>query len=551
MHPAEERLSGWRYAGLIAGYLVAYVALDWASYIYPVAPPLAITPWNPAPGLSVALLLRFGTRNGPWLFVAALLADLLVRGQHAPWPLLLVAAALPAIVYTAFAAALRSAALRFQPDFSTLHDATLFVAATVLATAGLALVFVGLFHAAGELTTAGGAAAGGNVAAGGYWQAAAHFWIGDLIGILVTAPLLLVLSRRRPVGIRGSPAERIAQLAAILAALWIVFESGWAEELKLFYVLFLPLVWIAMRHGIEGTVIATAIIQVGLIAAMRAAGYATRDVLEFQVLLVAVALTGLFLGMTVSERWAIARQLRAREIELDRSLRLAGASEMASALAHELNQPLAAIGSYVRACQLMLTGEGPPKAVLRETMDKVTHEVTRAGDVVHRLRDFFRTGSGRPERVDLGPVLGAAVTAGLQRAERHGIAFRIDAPPGLPPVQADRIHLEIVLHNLVSNAIDALKTTNGERNVTISALPEGAQFVRISVADNGPGVAPEMGGQLFEAFATSKPQGMGLGLAISRSLVEAGGGRMWHAGAGTGGRGSTFSFTLPVARSEA
>ena len=358
MRPAEERLSGWRYAGLIAGYLVAYVALDWASYIYPVAPPLAITPWNPAPGLSVALLLRFGTRNGPWLFVAALLADLLVRGPHAPWPLLLVAAALPAIVYTAFAAALRSAALRFRPDFSTLHDATLFVAATVLATAGLALVFVGLFHAAGELTTGGGSAAGGNLAAAGYWQAAAHFWIGDLIGVLVTAPLLLVLSRRRRVGRRRSAAERIAQLAAILAALWIVFESGWAEELKLFYVLFLPLVWIAMRHGIEGTVIATAIIQVGLIAAMRAAGYATRDVLEFQVLLVAVALTGLFLGMTVSERWAIARQLRAREIELDRSLRLAGASEMASALAHELNQPLAAIGSYVRACQLMLAGEG-------------------------------------------------------------------------------------------------------------------------------------------------------------------------------------------------
>ncbi|MHB8494312.1 MAG: MASE1 domain-containing protein [Casimicrobiaceae bacterium] len=530
------RISGWRYRSLIAGYLVGYVGLDWASYIYPVAPPLAITPWNPPPGLSIALLLRFGPRNGPWLFAAALLADLLVRGPHAHWPLLLVAAALPAIVYTACAVALRGA-LRFDPDFASLHDAILLVAVTTVATAALALAFVGLFCAGGELPVAE------------FWQAAAHFWIGDLIGILVTAPLLLVLTRRPWPRSRASAAELAAQVAAILAALWIVFESGWADELKLFYVLFLPLIWIAMRHGIEGAVVATAIIQVGLIAAMRAGGYATGDVLEFQVLLVAVALTGLFLGMTVSERRAIARQLRDRELELDRSLRLAGASEMASALAHELNQPLAAIGSYARACQVMLADGDRAPAKLRETMEKVTREVARAGDVVHRLRDFFRTGSGRPDRVQVTQLLQAAVATAAQRAERHGVHCRIDCPPSLPAVHADRIHAEIVLHNLVSNAIDALATmTAGERNVTISASLDGAQFVRISVADNGPGVAPDMRGQLFEPFATSKPHGMGLGLAISRSLVEAGGGRLWQEAAG---RGSRFSFTLPIARSAA
>ena len=530
------RISGWRYGSLVAGYLVGYVALDWASYIYPVAPPLAITPWNPPPGLSIALLLRFGPRNGPWLFVAALLADLLVRGLHAPWLLLLVAAALPAIVYTACAVALRGA-LHFDADFASLHDAVLLVAVTTVATGALALAFVGLFCAGGELPVVE------------FWQAAAHFWIGDLIGILVTAPLLLVVTRRPRPRSRASSPELAAQVAAILAALWIVFESGWTDELKLFYVLFLPLIWIAMRHGIEGAVVATAVIQVGLIAALRAGGYATGDVLEFQVLLVALALTGLFLGMTVSERRAIARQLRDRELELDRSLRLAGASEMASALAHELNQPLAAIGSYARACQVMLADGDRAPARLRETIEKVTREVARAGDVVHRLKDFFRTGSGRPDRVQVAQLLQAAVAAAAQRAERHGVHCRIDCPPSLPAVHADRIHAEIVLHNLVSNAIDALVTmTAGERNVTISASLDDVQFVTISVADSGPGVAPDMRGQLFEPFATSKPHGMGLGLAISRSLVEAGGGRLWPEAAG---RGSRFSFTLPVARSAA
>ena len=179
-----------------------------------------------------------------------------------------------------------------------------------------------------------------------------------------------------------------------MATLWLVFGSHLFDELKLFYILFLPLMWIAMRHGIEGTTIATLVIQVGLIVAMWLGGYGAGAVLEFQFLLLAVAITGLFLGLTVSERREIALQLREKQFELDRSLRLVGASELASALAHELNQPLSAIGSYVRACQVMIGGEREAPKALKDTMDKVVVEVTRAGNVVHQLRDFFRTGSG-------------------------------------------------------------------------------------------------------------------------------------------------------------
>src|SRR4030095_9211251 len=127
---------------LIGGYLLSYIGLDWVSYLYPMAPPLAITPWNPQTGLSLALLLRSGLRNAPWLFVASLAADLLVRGPHMPPLLTLVAPALPAAAYTLLACLLRGP-FRLDPDFTTLRDATVLVTAVAVATGLLALGYVG------------------------------------------------------------------------------------------------------------------------------------------------------------------------------------------------------------------------------------------------------------------------------------------------------------------------------------------------------------------------------------------------------------------------
>jgi C4-dicarboxylate-specific signal transduction histidine kinase len=262
-----------------------------------------------------------------------------------------------------------------------------------------------------------------------------------------------------------------------------------------------------------------------------------------------VAITGIFLGMTVSERSAIARQLRDKQFELDRSLRLAGASEMASALAHELNQPLTAIGSYVRACQLMLAEPANRSEMLRQTMDRIVAEVTRAGNVVRHLREFFRTGSGQIAAIPVEQMLKEAIDAAGPRCERHRIGWCLDCPPGLPPVLVDGVQVQTVLHNLIANAIDALKSVPSDhREISVSARRDGAQFVRIGVADNGPGVSEEALAGLFRPFATTKPQGMGLGLAISRSIVEARGGRLW---AEPVPKGSVLSFTLPIAEEAA
>jgi signal transduction histidine kinase len=521
-------------AWLIGAYLIGYVALDWLSYVYPVVPPLAITPWNPPPGLSLALLLRSGLWAAPWLFVASLLAEVFVRGAHVEVPALLAASMLPAAAYTALAALLRTR-LRFQADFATLRDATLFVAAVTVMVALTAVAVATLLRWTGYLPAAS------------YYRGVAQFWLGDLLGIVVTTPLLLVLTRKRALRPRARLSEIVVQLGAVMMALWVVFGSGWFDELKLFYVLFLPLIWIAMRWGIEGTAITIAIIQVGLIVALRLGGYGADTVVEFQVLLLALAVTALFLGLTVSERRAVERQLRDKQLELDRSLRLASASEMATALAHELNQPLTAIGTYARACQTLVQAPGAAVETLRETMDKVVHEVTRAGDIVRQIRDFFRTGSGQLARIAVAPLLESALEAARQGAEGHQVDWRLQCQEPLPDVLVDRIQIETVLHNLLSNAIDALKgVPAANRRVTITASRDRGEFVRIQVMDSGPGLSPEMNSQLFRPFTTSKPHGMGLGLAISRSIVEAHGGRLWLESSQPG---CTFAFTLPVATS--
>jgi signal transduction histidine kinase len=498
---------------LIVGYLLAYVALDWVSYIYPIAP-LGITPWNPPPGLSLALLLRYGLRNGPWLAVAAFAAEILVRGAPAPLPWLALSSALLAGSYT-FLAWLLLGPLRFGTDFRSLRDAAIFTSVVTVTTAVLAAAYVWTFNLAGALPT------------DLLMKNVAQFWIGDLIGIIVTTPLLLILTRRDPPWAGLRPWEALAQVLSIALTLWVVFASGVSLELNLFYLLFLPLIWVSMRHGLPGTTVAILLIQVGLIAALKLVGSAAATVLQFQFLLLALAVTGLFLGAAISERRQAEIRLREKQFELDRSLRLAAASELASALAHELNQPLSAIATYIRACQLMTNDDASTREARGQTMDKVVQEAARASGVVRRLREFFRAGSMQLESLDVKPLLRTALAAEERRIERHRVSCRIDCAAELPQVLADRVQIEIVLHNLLANAIDALKENSTEgRAIRLIAEAESDRLVRVAVSDSGPGITKEIAEQLLHPFSTSKPKGMGLGLAISRSIVEAHGGRL-------------------------
>ncbi len=510
---------------IIVGYLVAYVALDWISSVSPIGP-FGITPWNPAPGLSIAFLLRYGLRQGPWLFVAALSAEFIVRGAPAPLPILVAASMLIALAYTGVTALLVRV-LDFRPNFASLRDMAIFIGTTGLACAAIAMAFVSLVAGSGLLPVQE------------FRVGVTQFWIGDWIGVVVTTPAILLATRIEPQRLRFTP-EIALQTMSIVIAIVVVFATPLGAGSKLFYVLFLPVIWIAMRHGVEGGAYGALTVQLGLIAAIVATGYADEAVLDIQVLMLAVAATGLLLGAAVSERREIERQLRDKQARLDRSLRLAAASELASALAHELNQPLAAITVYLRACQMMIKRVENAPDELRTTMSKVVGEADRAGDVVRRLRDFFRSGIAQPERVAPSVLIAEASATLRERAERNKIAIETHATT-LPDVVVDRVQIEAVLHNLLANAIDALKTRTEERKLRVLAGTYTDGFVLISVEDNGEGVAPEVVGELFEPFVTTKPRGTGLGLAISRSIVEAHGGRLWYEEQQPG---SAFRFTV-------
>lgn len=509
-------------------YVPAYVLLDWLSYLHPVLP-LAITPWNPPPGLSLALLLLYGLRQWPWLFVAALLAELLVRDVPVSWGWLAAAAAAPALCYGGLAAVLLRVA-RIDPRLGALRDLTWLIGGALAAALLAGLAYVGVYTLAG-------------VAVGGEFPAnVLRFWIGDVSGLLVTAPLLLALAARQPWKARPDR-ETWLQAASLLLVLWIIFGIEFTDEFKFFYLLFLPMVWIATRHGLLGATLALALIQLGVIGFLQLGGHHARTVMEFQMLMLGLTVTGLFLGISVSIRQAAEDRLHQRESDLNRALRVAAAGELTQALAHELNQPLAAVANYARAGQMMLAGPQRHDALLADTLGKIAAEAGRAGEVVHTLREFFGGGRLHLEACAVAQLVEEGLAPLIKRAERREVALRTSLPDGLPAVRADRVQIGTVILNLVGNALDALDGAGRTKpEVEINAERTARGMIRICVSDNGAGLAPEMRERLFQPFATSKVDGMGLGLAISRTLVEAHGGTLTLEGK----RPTRFCFTLPI-----
>ena len=514
---------------IAAAFAALYVLLDWVSYVYP-ATPAGLTPWNPQSGLAVAYLLYAGLRGWPAIAVAALAAEWLVRGMPlGPW----VSTALAAILAAGLSgiAVAMPRELRRAGAIGSLGGLTRFVATCVAGTLLVSLAYVGVHLWAGALD------------ADAFALGMVIFWVGELIGMVVTLPLaLLVLEYAQRRAWRAPDfRQAAAQGALVLLAFWLVFGVGQVDAAKYFYVLFIPLIWIAVSTGFAGTVVAVAFIQVALILTVLALRHEASSVLELQFLMLTLAITGLFLGMATSE-------LRAQQAGLRRSLRLAAAGEMASALAHELNQPLSAIGTYLRSCAILLREPAANRERIGETIAKVQQEAERASDVVRRLRDFFRAGMTSLEKVDLGQLV---TGAGLQlggRLKRHGITLSVAAAEGLPAVLVDRVQIGVVARNLLANAIDAINAagdTAGRIEVRVEA-PDAAMLL-VTVTDTGAGVPREAQEALFDLFHSTKSEGMGLGLAISRAIIEAHGGRLW---AESRSRGGVFRFTLPAGHAE-
>jgi two-component system sensor kinase FixL len=258
----------------------------------------------------------------------------------------------------------------------------------------------------------------------------------------------------------------------------------------------------------------------------------------------------IFTGFLRDLTAAMAAEARIEELRsgLIHVARVSAMGTMASTLAHELNQPITAVANYMEGIRDLLQEPDPEDLpMIRDALDDAAGQAMRAGHIVRRLREFVARGEVEKAIEDLPSLVDDAAKLALVGAAEKGITARLQLDPQASPVLVDKVQIQQVLLNLMRNAIEAM-TDMPERNLTISSCDDGEGLVRVSVADTGTGIAPGVAENLFQAFNSSKAEGMGLGLSICRTIVEANGGRIWAEPRDEGG--TIFHFTLVKADEE-
>ncbi len=506
-------------------FTAVYLLLDPISFIYPLQE-LNITPWDPQAALAVALIYFRGRRWMPWIFLTVLLSEIQVRDIQVP----LVGGFFVPLVLTcgyAFVAALLRGPFEMSMELASRKDLLNMVLATALGAGVTGSVYVA------------GLCLGGLLAWGQFTEALFRFSLGDSIGMLVTLPLLLLFvepNRRRELLAFVRDRAAILPLLLVLAALAIVYLREEFEQVKYFYLLFVPIIWIAARHGLPGAVSAVVLIQAGIVVTVVASDHETIAVLELQTLLLALALTGLFLGVAVDE-WRFASQ------RLARAERLTAVGEMATALAHELNQPLTALSTYADAIRLLAHSASAQGTPLTETADSIRRVATRCADIVARFRALEPARAPRIVRVSIEVPLRAALEAVQERIERTGATVDVSIAGDVPVVAVDPERISLAFRNVIANALEAARERpDTSPRIAIEVSRESRGHILVTIRDSGNGVPLDMIDKIFEPFHSGKAQGMGLGLAVSRSIAESHGGRLWVE---PGERG-TFHFRLPA-----
>jgi C4-dicarboxylate-specific signal transduction histidine kinase len=258
------------------------------------------------------------------------------------------------------------------------------------------------------------------------------------------------------------------------------------------------------------------------------------------------SVTGLAIfSADITERLRAEEAAQQHRAELSHVLRLSTMGEMAAGLAHEINQPLAAIVNYAQGCSRRLRADPGAVSVVLPVIDDIGAEALRAGEIIRRLRALVRKEPPRQDWIDLTDITAEALRLVQPEALENAIAVHLDAEPGLPRVLGDPIQIEQVVLNLLRNAIDAMAGVRDRRELHVRIAALGDDAVELAVRDTGPGMPPPVAERIFDPFFSTKPSGLGMGLSISRSIVEAHQGRLTMAPNGDGG--TTFRIVLPIA----
>ncbi len=242
------------------------------------------------------------------------------------------------------------------------------------------------------------------------------------------------------------------------------------------------------------------------------------------------------------ERKHAEEALREAQGDLARVTRMTTLGELTASLAHEVNQPIAAAVTNANTCLRWLTRERPDLEEAREAATRIVKDATRAAEIITRIRLLFKKGTAQRELVGVNEMVREMIVLLRGEATRHNVLIGTELATNLPQVMGDRVQLQQVLMNLMLNGIEAMKDVDGQRELLIKSQRAENKDVIVSVSDTGVGLPSQHADQIFDAFFTTKPQGTGMGLSISRSIVESHGGRLWADG--NSPRGASFCFTL-------
>jgi two-component system, LuxR family, sensor kinase FixL len=493
---------------------------------------LGITLWSPDDGLSLALLIE-SVAFAPFVFLAAVLVDLSIAGIHRSLDVTIAAELCLTVAYVGLAFILKNK-LKFDIGRFRLPDVVAFLFLVPLGAAVSSFIYCGVLYLGGELS------------ADKFFVAMVHCWIGDALGIITVIPAMtaLFVYLSPPRGRLSGQTLFTVFIFALGIGLGFTALVGVGDKLYyLFNLLFLPVIWVAMREGYAGVALALVTIQVTLAGLTAFFGYNTTDFAILQLLMLVLSITGLLLGAVTTERQDSALRLGEQKRELARMVSNARAGAMGMALAHEVSQPLSTVATYLHAARRLLQASVASEPVM-DALVKAEAEAQRAREVLERIRDFVSNGNLNLTEVDV-PALAEKIGALCREdAAERGVLVEVESVGPVPPVKADGVQIEQVLINLVGNAIDAAAERPDARGRVAVWVAAKAGAIMIGVDDNGKGVAPELADNIFDAYQTTKPRGMGLGLHLSRRIVQRHAGRLGWEPIPTGG--ARFVVELPT-----
>ena len=392
---------------------------------------------------------------------------------------------------------------------------------------------------------------------GDYWTLVRMRFSSNVLAELTIVPLIVTWATWRPRELRGASPRRLAEIAAVFAG--VLATSVVAFELPLFDANTAPalfyaplpfLLWAAVRLGPRGTASALALMVVvtiwGAVHGLGpfAGGTPQDTARDMQLFLISVSVPLLLLAMALEEGGKAELDAHEQRRQLTHLSRVAMLGELSGGIAHELNQPLTAILSNAQAAQHFLDRKDLDRDELSEILKDIIAADQRAGEVIHRLRALFKKGERHLQPLDANELVREVLSIAHGDLITRAVEVLPDLAPQLPLIEGDRVQLEQVMLNLVMNGCDAMSAGGADgRRLSIRSRSSEAG-VQISFTDLGLGFRAEDYDKLFQPFYTTKPQGLGLGLSISRSIVAAHGGRLW--GTSRPGHGATFHLSLPI-----